>query len=240
LQLRDYLTDKAGISSKKIRVICNGVDTTKFYPVNTIDREVGPFAERGDCIVYGTVGRMYGVKDQMNLVRAFLHLLQIRPQARDSVRLALIGDGPLRETALLALQQAGAAELAWLPGERPDIPAVLRSLDVFVLPSQAEGISNSILEAMASGLPVIATAVGGNPELVLDGQTGYLVPANNPEAMAEAMAVYWEQRQLMQQHGAAGLEHTLTQFSLEGMVSRYLAVYDDSTLTKQATPCAAS
>ncbi len=110
-----------------------------------------------DLWVVGTVGRLQRVKDQVTLARAFVRALAITPGAAARMRLAIVGDGPLRAEIEGILAQARVAHLAWLPGERTDVPAILRGLDCFVLPSRAEGISNTILEAMASGLPVIAT-----------------------------------------------------------------------------------
>jgi glycosyltransferase involved in cell wall biosynthesis len=102
----------------------------------------------------------------------------------------MIGDGPLRAQAQAMLEQAGLADRRGCRGERDDVPEILRGLDCFVLPSLAEGVSNTILEAMASGLPVIATAVGGNGELIDQGRTGQLVAAADIEAMARKIAAY--------------------------------------------------
>jgi glycosyltransferase involved in cell wall biosynthesis len=124
------------------------------------------------------------------------------------------------------LRDAGCADLAWLPGERSDIPEILHALDIFVLPSLGEGLSNTILEAMSTGLPVVATRVGGNPELVIDGQTGLLVPIGDPLAMAAAIEHYLRAPALMQQHGRAGRRKIEQDLSLEKMVEGYLAVYD--------------
>ncbi len=231
LQLKDYLTAKVGIPEHKIRLICNGVDTEAFHPAQggKLGIEACPFPNSEQLILFGTVGRMHGVKDQMTLVKAFLQLLQIMPQAKSSARLVMVGEGPLRQQALDVLQEAGIGDLAWIPGERTDVAAVLRGLDVFVLPSLAEGISNSILEAMATGLPVVATAVGGNPELVVDGVTGRLVESGNPLAMANALVEYLGNRVLIKSHGMAGLHRATERFSLDAMVGRYLAVYDELT-----------
>ena len=109
----------------------------------------------------GTVGRMHPVKDQLTLVRAFLDLRTRMPELRARLRLVLVGDGPLLMQCRKMLEDGDAAELTWLPGERADIPEILRLLDVFVLPSLSEGTSNTILEAMATGLPVVATTWGG-------------------------------------------------------------------------------
>jgi glycosyltransferase involved in cell wall biosynthesis len=169
---------------------------------------------------------MQEVKDPLTLVRAFLVLLGAVPGGRDRLRLVLVGDGPLRAAAQRLLESAGAAELAWLPGARDDVPEIFRALDIFVLPSIAEGISNTILEGMASGLPVVATRVGGNPELVTEGVTGTLVPPSDPVAMAQALRYYIERPDLIRTHGTAGRARIEREFSLDGMVQRYLAVYD--------------
>ncbi|RTK97246.1 MAG: glycosyltransferase, partial [Lysobacterales bacterium] len=109
---------------------------------------------------------------------------------------------------------------------RDDVPALLAALDVFVLPSQAEGVSNTILEAMACARPVVATAVGANAELLVDGETGRLVPARDPAAMADALAAYAASPALRAAHGAAGRARIEAQFSLEAMVARYAGVYE--------------
>ena len=118
------------------------------------------------------------------------------------------------------------ADYAWLPGARDDVPELMRAMDVFVLPSLAEGISNTILEAMACGLPVIATQVGGNAELVLPEVTGMLVPAAQPKPMAEAMWHYVNDEELRLRHGRAARERVEREFSMEAMVQRYVEVYE--------------
>jgi len=103
---------------------------------------------------------------------------------------------------------------------------------VFVLPSKSEGISNTILEAMATGLPVVATRVGGNPELVVEGVTGELVPPENPAALATALQRYVDDKDKQRQQGHAGRERVEQQFSIENMVNEYLTVYSDLLSTK--------
>jgi glycosyltransferase involved in cell wall biosynthesis len=124
------------------------------------------------------------------------------------------------------LGHAGVGDLAWLPGERNDVPDVLRGLDCFVLPSLGEGISNTILEAMATGLPVIATDVGGNGELVDDKITGELVPAADPHALAQRMLAYARDREAAKAAGRNGRARVEREFSLEAMLGRYRGLYD--------------
>jgi sugar transferase (PEP-CTERM/EpsH1 system associated) len=228
-QLTDYLLERIHVSPNKIRQICNGVDTDIFHPAQACKPRIAgcPFPDADQLILIGTVGRMHGVKDQLTLVSAFLYLLKIRPEAKFIVRLVLVGEGPLRVEAGLALQSAGAENLAWMPGERDDIPEILRGLDIFVLPSKAEGISNVILEAMATGLPVIATSVGGNPELVVDGLTGRLTPPEDPQAMAEILAEYLDNPYFINAHGVEGRRRVLNEFSMDAMVAGYSTVYEE-------------
>lgn len=235
--LEHWLKTHVGVREEKIVRICNGVDSILFHPTAQ-GREPLPapgFADT-DSIVIGTLGRMQAVKDQLTLVRAFISLLDRHLDARQRLRLVLIGDGPLREQAQQLLRQANALELCWLPGSRDDAPDLLRGLDIFVLPSLAEGISNTLLEAMASGLPVVATRVGGNPELVLEGRTGTLVPSNDPGTMADALQAYIGDPQLLRRHGAAGRKRVEQEFSLERMVEKYLGVYDAVLFDKQGMP----
>lgn len=224
--LAQYLFDRVGITRSKVAQIYNGVDAHRFSPPSVREAIAGSPFGAGDEWLIGTVGRMQVVKDQLNLARAFVAALELRPSLRDRLRLVMIGDGPLRDQVLAILAEAGVANMAWLPGERSDIPAILRGLDCFVLPSLGEGISNTILEAMASGLPVIATDVGGNGELVEAGRTGELVPAADPQALARQIVRLAEDRDLARRMGRAGRVAVEQRFSLDAMVGAYQALYD--------------
>lgn len=223
-ELQAYLLERAGIAANKVVRIYNGVDDSRFRDGDGSALPAGFADDRS--IVFGTVGRMHGVKDQTNLCEAFIHLCESMPGQRSYLRLVMIGDGPLRETCLARLAEAGLAEQAWLPGSRDDIPEIMQSLDVFVLPSQAEGISNTILEAMASSLPVVATDVGGNAELVVDNETGALVRARDPVALAQCMGRYAEDTALRTRQGRAARQRILDEFSMQKMVSAYQNVYE--------------
>lgn len=231
--IQSWLTSTVGVPAGKVRQICNGVDSRRFAPRSSSG--AGPrgplpgapasFAGAGQ-VIFGTVGRMQTVKDQVTLARAFCRAVQAMPGGRDRLRLALIGEGPLLDECRAVLAEAGLSDLAWTPGARDDVPDILRGLDVFVLPSRTEGICNTILEAMATGLPVLATDVGGNPELVVPGETGLLVPPSDPAAMAAEMIRYAGDRTLRRSHGAAGRTRVLAEFALEAMVEKYLDAYD--------------
>ena len=225
--LADYLLNKVHVDAGSLTQIYNGVDADRFCPGAAGPGKIAgcPF-EPGVHWLVGTVGRMQTVKDQTTLARAFVRALELNPSLRGSMRLVLVGDGPLREQARAVLEQAQVSSLAWLPGERQDVADVMRGLSAFVLPSIAEGISNTILEAMASALPVIATAVGGNADLVLAGQTGEIVPAGDPEQMAQRLAALASDPGGALRMGEAGRQRVLQTFSMRAMVDAYCSVYD--------------
>lgn len=226
-ELERYLRRQIKVDTAKIVKIYNGVDTVKFHPASSARQallEAG-FAVPG-AVIIGTVGRMQAVKDPLNLVHAFIQLSRRDHITREQLRLVMIGDGPLRREALDLLEAAGLAHRAWLPGARNDIADTLHCMDIFVLSSRAEGISNTILEAMASALPVVATRVGGNSELIADDITGALVPAADPLALADAIEVYLRDPSMRQRHGRAGRERVEQAFSIDEMVNKYVQVYE--------------
>ncbi|MBV5308075.1 TIGR03088 family PEP-CTERM/XrtA system glycosyltransferase [Chromatium okenii] len=224
---RDYLLKNIGVPATRINSICNGVNTQLFYPTSAAHISAPPngFAPPGTLVI-GTVMRMQPVKAPEMLVDSFIQLLAQEPTARERIRLVMIGDGALLPMLRERLTAAGVMNLAWLPGARDDIPNLLRSFDVFVLPSLAEGICNTILEAMASGLPVIATRVGGNPELVIAGETGDLIAPANVNELTAILAAYLHSPARIQKEGQAARHRAEQEFSLDTMVGRYLAVYD--------------
>lgn len=226
--LKRYLTEGIGVPDRTVTHICNGVDTDLFHPVEAERVPIGPpgFVGASDT-VFGTVGRMDAVKDPLNLVHAFIAANDAAPDLAPRLRLVMIGDGPLRAEALRLLAARNLTDRAWLPGAMGGIPEILRGLDVFVLPSLSEGISNTILEAMASGLPVLATRVGGNPELVTDGVSGTFVPRADSAAMAHALIDYGRQPAWRQNQGRQARKDALARFSLPVMVHAYTTLYQD-------------
>lgn len=225
--LEFWLQSQVGIPARKVVQIYNGVDTELFRPAR--DSTPSASARTGDLrdtVTIGYVGRMQAEKDPLNLVHAFIRLAESMGEDRSRLRLAMIGEGQLRAAVSATLRDAGYADLAWVPGDQGNVQDLYRSFDIFVLPSLGEGISNTILEAMSSGLPVVATDVGGNPELVVENQTGFLVPPDDPVAMADAIRKYVSDRQLMLQHGAAARLRAVAEFGISTMAGRYLSLYD--------------
>jgi sugar transferase (PEP-CTERM/EpsH1 system associated) len=225
--LGGYLQAKVRVPPVRLTQVINGVDISRFGA-----RQAGraplagsPFND-SQLVVAGTVGRMQTVKAQPLLAQAFVRALELAPVLRERLRLVMVGDGPLRAQAQAILDSAGVAPLAWLPGERADVPDVMRALDCFVLPSLAEGISNTILEAMATGLPVLATEVGGNAELVVAGETGDIVPAGDVEALALGLVGMATDPVRACAMGQAGRARVEEHFSLRAMVVAYQGLYD--------------
>jgi sugar transferase (PEP-CTERM/EpsH1 system associated) len=224
--LARYLGRRIGVAESRITPICNGVDLTRFSPSKPADREILPPNFRGDDVtVFGTVGRIQPVKDQRTLVCAFARLLQ-NDTGPGRPGLAVVGDGPLLGDLRALVATLGIADRVWLPGTMSDIPSVLRAIDVFALPSLNEGISNTILEAMASARPVIASDVGGNRELIVDGETGSLVPASDVGALAEAMRKYANDPDLARRHGSAGRARANSLYGIDTMIAGYASLYE--------------
>ena len=212
-----------GVPAHKSRLLANGIDTEKFCPTDggRTSEFFGP-----ECIVIGTVGRIQDVKDHATLVDAFSLLLDRMPEQRHRLRLAIVGDGPLLAPLRAKAATAGIADQVWLPGSRTDIAAILRDLDIFAMSSIAEGTPGSALEAMASALAVVGTRVGGIPEVIDDGLTGFVVPASDPAAMAAALERYVRAPELAAAHGAAGRERVQRHYNINAMVAAYQSLYD--------------
>lgn len=218
--LARWLTGTVGVPAAKVVTIHNGVDTRRF---GEEDREAArrTLGLGADTLVVATVGRLDPVKNHGALLDAYAGLA--RMDGRHA--LVIVGDGPCRAALEARAARADLVGRVRLVGERNDVARLLAGFDIFALPSIAEGISNTVLEAMASGLPVVATRTGGNPELVEDGVTGRLVPVGDRAALIGALSGYLVDAHLRQLHGKAGRQRAMDEFSLERMVARYRALY---------------
>lgn len=232
--LQRWLVDQVGAEPARVSHISNGVDSVQFHPRLGPPAAVGPAGFMHDsAYVIGSVGHMDEAMNHATLVEAFLRLIASPHPAHQRLRLMIVGDGPCRAECQSMLNRAGAGHKAWLPGERADIAQLLRAMDLFVLPSVAEGGSNALLEAMATGLPVVATTVGASNELVHPGFTGILVPPTSPDLMAAAIADYCRIPEMGARHGARARSQVIAHHSLPAMARSYLAVYD--ALARQAS-----
>jgi sugar transferase (PEP-CTERM/EpsH1 system associated) len=221
-RLAERMAAEVGFPIEQIRVIRNGVDLNRFRPRSK------PSARSlldlpTDGLVVGTIGRLVPVKDQRSLIdaTALLHGQATRCST------VIIGDGPLLGELQQYAVDRGVANWVHFLGERHDVPEILPALDLFALVSTSEGLSNTIIEAMASGVPVVATSVGGADELVVDGTTGFLVPPSSPLAIAAAIRRLLEDEQLRTAFGRAARERAEREFSLNRMVAEYEDYYRD-------------
>jgi sugar transferase (PEP-CTERM/EpsH1 system associated) len=218
--LARWLVEDVRVPARKVLTIHNGVALERFAGTSLPEarRRLGLPA---DVPVVGTVGRLDPVKDQAGLVRSFAAVLSAHPDAL----LLVAGEGPCRADLTRLIDDLGVGRQVRLLGDRPDVPTVLGALDLFVLPSIAEGMSNTVLEAMAAGLPVVATRVGGNPEMVEDGVTGRLVRPQDPAGLAAVIAAYLEDPHLRATQGKAGRQRAAEHFSLDRMCAAYTDLY---------------
>ena len=230
---RAWLNKTCRVNDERIIYIPNGVDTEKFRPLNCNSSSEGTSSELRkrircqlglppDAVIVGTVGRLDPVKDFPTLIKGF-H--QIR-NAFAEAKLVIVGDGPVRADLTRLSNEFGlASSHIWL-GERNDIPELLRCFDLFVQTSIFEGMSNTILEAMASCLPIIATDTGGNPEVVNNGENGILVPVGNVRELTIALQKYLSDPTLRHQHGFNSRRRATDYFDLSLMAERYAKMYE--------------
>ena len=219
-RLAEKMAREVGFDAVRIDVIRNGIDVDRFAPGRRIEaRRVLGIAS--DEIVVGTLGRLVPVKDHANLLAAIARLKAQGAQ----FKLLIVGDGPLRADLEAMALANGLGDTVQFLGARADAHLVLAAMDVYVSSSESEGLSNTIIEAMATGLPVVATRVGGADELVDEGVTGRLVPAQNPDALAGGLAELLRDTARRTRYGTAGRQRAEHEFSLRHMVSGYEAIY---------------
>lgn len=222
--LKQFVTQRAAINPDRVRIVHNGIDLYRYAESdrpNTVRKEL---KINDNQPVIGTVGNLYSVKGHTYLLRACAVVARVFP---DFVLLvAGRGDqlGALEEEA----RSLGILGNIRFLGFRDDVPCLLQAMDVFVLPSVSEGLPLSILEAMALGKPVVASNVGGIPEVVKDGITGYLVPPKDPEPLAEKILLLLHHPQVAVYLGQSGRKRVHEAFSLEEMIQKYQRLYERS------------
>lgn len=218
-ELKRGLVEITGLNEKQIVCIHNGV----FFPDICVEnekkrREIG--LEQNDILI-GTVGRIDPVKNFDIFIRSAEEVLKKFPY----VKFLLIGDGPIKGELESLTTELGLSKQVIFLGERNDVAELLKIMDIFVLPSKSEGLSNTILEAMSAGLPVIATDVGGNSELVIDGETGILIQPGDVSALATEIINLLQNDEKRRKMGKAGFVKAKREFSIEKMVKSYEELY---------------
>lgn len=210
--LAEQVRQREGIRNGRLEVLYNGIDTRQFEPRGDY------FSDPPTAVM---VARFSDEKDFETLLRATQHVRQQRPD----FRLTLIGDGPLRQEMQTLATQLAVEQAVEFLGNRHDVPAQLAAASMFILSTRTEGLSISLLEAMAAGLPVVATAVGGNPEVIVEGQTGFLVPRGSAEKLAEKIVWLLDHPREAQAMGRAGRERVETHFDVRQTVRAYQRLY---------------
>jgi sugar transferase (PEP-CTERM/EpsH1 system associated) len=217
-----WLKTTVRVPERKLEWIPNGVDTDRFHPGRNIQlrRDWGISDHE---FVIGSIGRLDPIKNHQGLLRA-VRSLQLRGH---KVRVVIAGDGPERANIEKEWSSSAGAKPILL-GARRDVDELYRAVDLFALNSFGEGMSNTLLEAMASGLPTVCTAVGGNLELVTDGQHGILVRAGDDVALADAIDKYVSSPEMRVAHGQQARTFVTDHFSLQQMIHRYVALYESA------------
>ena len=212
------LSKSIGFPEQKITVLQNGVNTDLFHSMPGT-RIFG----MKDKYIIGTIGRLVPVKNQALLLKAFAEA----KKNNDNLFLVIVGEGPLENSLKEQVHNLKITDDVLFTGRRFDIPQVLNSLDLFVLPSLSEGMSNTILEAMSCGLPVIATRVGGNPELINYRENGILVESDSLHQMADAILKTAREPDFRRRLSEQARSDIGATFSLRGMVDRYQTFYQN-------------
>jgi glycosyltransferase involved in cell wall biosynthesis len=234
-ELADYFCATTGVRRARVRVVHNGIDVSRYAAV---PRDRGLAETLGiprDAFVVGTLGNLYPVKGHADLVRALGLLRERCPR----MHLVMLGRGEMREPLLSLAASLRVPHRLHLAGFREDAAAWLGVMDAFAMPSLSEGMPLSLLEAMAAGLPIAATRVGGVPEALEDGRTGLLVPPGDPRALAGALARIAEEPVWSRDLGRAAQRHVREHFALDAMVRQYQETYDRTGRSARSAPAAA-
>ena len=222
--LRNYFIENIGLKkTKKVLTLYNGIDSDKYAPRGKMDDLRCRLNIPSGAVVIGSVGSLFKVK-------AFDHLIQAAAILRESssdFRLLIAGEGSEEEYLRRLISEAGLQDKVMLLGFKNDIPDLLNLLDIYVCSSLSEGLSLSILEAMASARPVVATRVGGNPELIADGTSGFMVPPSDPPQLAEKINLLMKSPELGTTMGREGRKIVEAKFSLPRMVESYQDLYEE-------------
>lgn len=220
--LKRFVCMSLGISPRLLQVVYNGVPETELSSEASTTTLREELSIPTDHRIVGVIGSLYPVKGHTYLLQAIPDIVK----AKGNTTFVLIGRGELEAQLRKQANDLGVDRHVRILGFRDDVPRLLRLIDVFVLPSLSEGLSVAILEAMAAGKPVVATQVGGNAELIVDGETGYLVPPMNPSALAAHILALLGDDSLRHRLGDAGRRRVAEAFSLQQMVKSYEQLYD--------------
>jgi glycosyltransferase involved in cell wall biosynthesis len=220
--VRRFHATHTGIPEEKLVTIENGVDIHRFAGLESVGRAVRKELGFDDAaLVFGVVGRLTPPKDHSTFLKAAALILKKAPKAR----FLIVGDGPLRKDLEIQAQKTGLANAVIFTGLRKDVPALLAALDVLVFSSLWEGLPVALLEGMAAARPIVATTVGGIPEVVLPDKSALLVPPGDAHALAQACLRLASDSATRHSMGQAGLERVVARYGIDAMIDRTAALY---------------
>lgn len=222
--LKQFIVQRVGIEEHRVSVVYNGANVASAFPAERLGAIRADLRLDAYDHVIGAVGSLYPVKGHIHLIKALPEILRACPKTL----LLLVGQGELEQALKAEVVKQNLDGHVRFLGFRSDVPALLSLFDVFVLPSLSEGLSMALLEAMAAGKPVVATKVGGNSELVLDGDTGFLVDTESPEAISERVTQILLNKRQAVDMGEYGRRRVHDKFSFRAMVDRYQSFYEQT------------
>ena len=214
---------KSGIETKLIRVIPDGIDFSPYEDRSSKDYLHKEFSFDPDDFLVGIVAQLTDEKGHKYLIQASQYLRE----RSSKIKIVIVGEGPMRMELGRMVKEIRGEDMVFFMGFREDIPQILKSLDVFVLSSEREGLGSILMDAMACRLPIVATRVGGIPELIEHQKTGLLVPPQRPKALANAILAIYEDRELARQLGRQGFGVVHQKFSAEAMALKAIDLYEE-------------
>jgi glycosyltransferase involved in cell wall biosynthesis len=227
--MRRHMVEDEGVRAERLRTCYNGLDTARFRP---LPKQRPPVLE-GASLVIGVVCALRPEKGLPTLVEAFAKVVSSGPSdLRSGLRLAIVGSGSMLETLQTMSVELGVQDRCHFEPSTADVTAWLRAIDIFVLPSLSEALSNSLMEAMACGCAVVASAVGGNPELVSDGTNGLLFQAGDAAHLADQLERLIVDEDLRTRFGAESSNRVRQHFSREASVRRMEEIYKELLKSK--------
>lgn len=220
--IKDQLVSRAGLPPAKVWVVHNGLDLDRFDHQGSLSRE--ELANRNHRVTIAVVANLRPEKGHLIFLEAAHCLAKVYSQAS----FVIVGDGPMRKTIETRVRELGLTGRVKVPGAVNDIPSFLRSVDIAVLPAlKNEGLPNAVMEAMAAGLPVVATDTGGTRELVVDGLTGYLVQPRDWAALADCLGRLCDDSETRRKMGEAGRLRIVERFSADRMANGFAELYSN-------------
>ncbi len=224
LATRDALVEYENFPRKKIKIVYNGIDDSLYTTSFAANRKASLGINKKDYVL-GTVARLDTIKNQKMMIKSLASVRETYP----NTFLIIVGDGPERNSLEAFVSSLGFSSHVIFTGFKDDVYNYLKTMDIFLLTSFSEGTAMTLLEAMAAGLPCIVTDVGGNPEIVEDNETGFIIPNDDEKTLADKICILFKDENLKKKIGKAGRRRFEEHFTVDKMVAAYEKIYDEIT-----------